>query len=81
MATLDLDRTFVHDDFTSVSIASLLEQHEGHIEQLFLPEHCAVRGACSTVSDLVRQSGFYLLARYCVPSPWPLPPSHNHCVE
>jgi len=66
MATLDLDRTYTHDDFVSATVNSIVQndcQNGTLCEFLYVPEHCSVEGHCSKTADLVRESGFYLLAR------------------
>eukprot|EP01050_Picozoa_sp_SAG11_P020225 SAG11_NODE_3373_length_2491_cov_2.115385_1_plen_593_part_10 len=63
MATLDLDRTYTHDDFVGARVQRLVADHQGLVEFLTVPEYCAVAGHCSQQADLVRESGFYLLGR------------------
>jgi predicted amidohydrolase len=63
MATLDLDRTYTHDDFIGTKVEQLVRDNNETIEFISVPEHCAVDGQCSQSADLVRESGFYLLGR------------------
>ena len=63
MATLDLDRTYTHDDFIGSKVQQLVKDNAGLVEFISVPEHCAVDGQCSQTADLVRESGYYLLGR------------------
>jgi predicted amidohydrolase len=63
MATLDLDRTFTHDDFIGPRVQQLVADHKGLVQFLSVPEYCDVAGHCAQQADLVRESGFYLLGR------------------
>ena len=63
MATLDLDRTYTHDDYVGATVEQLVKDHAGLVEYISVPEHCSIDGHCSQTADLVRESGFYLLGR------------------
>lgn len=63
MATLDLDRTYTHDDFVAGQVEQLVKDHAGLVEFISVPEHCSTAGHCTKTADLVRESGFYLLGR------------------
>eukprot|EP00038_Savillea_parva_P010239 m.188847 g.188847 ORF g.188847 m.188847 type:complete len:424 (-) comp17565_c0_seq1:100-1371(-) len=63
VATLDLDKTFVHTDFDETQVDALLHDHAGDVELETLPEYCAVAGRCAQTADLFAQSNFRLLRR------------------
>ena len=46
MATLDLDRTYTHDDFVGARVQQLVKDSGGTVEFIAVPEHCAVGGQC-----------------------------------
>jgi predicted amidohydrolase len=63
VATVDLDRTFVHMDFNDAKVARLLIDHVGDVEALEVDEYCSVAGNCFKQGGLIAQSNAFLLAR------------------
>jgi hypothetical protein len=63
VATLDLDKTYVHTDFDSGEVAALLAAHVGDVELETIDEYCSGAGKCASQADLIAQSNFRLLRR------------------
>ena len=63
VATLDLDKTYVHTDFDSGEVDALLSAHAGDVELETIDEYCAGVSKCASQADLVAQSNFRLLRR------------------
>jgi hypothetical protein len=61
-ATLDLDKTWFHQNFNS-NITKLLADHKGDVIVESLPGYCSTDGNCSAIGDLSAESQFFLLAR------------------